>query len=91
MIAFVFLVLGSCNATFNMVQNAARQRGVVTLHSSLDSWLRVFFATKFPSLIKFSEVVAIGYVLSLLVVLCSQWVFIRHLIPAQRSAAVNYS
>ena len=40
----IFTLLSSYNSIQNIIQNAARQRKVVALHGSLDSWMRVLFA-----------------------------------------------
>lgn len=90
-IAIIFSVLGSYNSTLSMIQNAARQRRVVSLHGSLDAWFKVMFAVGLLSWLgSSSEVVVVGYVLSLLLILCSQSVFIRSLIPPQPSLIGNY-
>jgi len=81
-IAITFSILGSYNATMNIIQNAARQRQVVALHSGLDAWLKVLFALMMFTWWTVShEIVVIAYVLSLMVVLVSQSVFLRKLIP----------
>ena len=83
-ITIIFSVLSSCNSTLNMIQNAARQRRVVSIHGSLDAWLKVLFALGLLTWLgNFSEVVVIGYVLSLLLILVSQIIFIQRLIPRQ--------
>lgn len=88
-ISIMFAILGSYNATLNMIQNAARQRQVVSLHGSLDAWLKVLFAFGLLSWLGSSgEVAVFGYVLSLLIILASQVVFIRRLIP-QRSTVID--
>lgn len=81
-IAIVFAILGSYNATLNMIQNAARQRQVVSLHGGLDAWLKVLFAFGLLSWLgNSSEITIFGYIISLLIILASQAVFIRRLIP----------
>lgn len=82
--AVVFSILGSFNSTLSMIQNAARQRKTVSLHNSLDACLKVFivmiFLTWFGS---YSELVILGYILSLVVILYSQSILIGRLIPRQ--------
>lgn len=83
-IAIVFSILGSYNTTLSMIQNAARQRQVVALHGALDAWLKVLFvATLLSWTIKAGEVVIVSYLLSLLLVLGSQSIFIKRLIVQQ--------
>ena len=80
--AIAFTILGSYNSTQNMIQNAARQRKVVVLHGSLDSWMRVLFAAGLLTWLGNSaKVVIAAYIVSLLLVLISQTIFIRRLIP----------
>lgn len=79
-IAIVFSIFGSYNATLSMIQNAARQRQVVALHNALDAWLKVLFVAALLSwTIKSSEMAVIAYLLSLLLVLGSQSIFIKRL------------
>ena len=83
-----FTLLGNYNTTFNMIQNAARQRQVVALHGSLDAWLKVLFAVGLLTWMGNStKAVIIGYMASLLLVLGSQSIFIRRLIPPQSTHA----
>lgn len=89
-IAIMFSILGSYNATLSMIQNAARQRKVVALHSALDAWLKVVFvAALLAWAAKTVEVVIVGYVLSLLLVIGSQSIFIRRLITQQMPSRIN--
>lgn len=83
-IAIVFSMLGSYDTTLSLIQNAARQRQVVALHSALAAWLKVLFVAALLSwTFKASEVVIVGYLLSLLVVLGSQAIFIKRLMTRQ--------
>ena len=79
--AIIFAVLGNFNSNQSMIQNAARHRKIVSLHSTLDAWLKVSFATIF--LIFFggtAKVVIAAYITSLLIVLISQNIFIKRLV-----------
>jgi O-antigen/teichoic acid export membrane protein len=79
-VAIVFSILGSYDATFSMIQNAARQRVVVAFHSAAGAWLKVLFVAALLSwTVKSSVVVVSGYLLSVLLVLASQSVFIKQL------------
>ena len=77
-----FTLLGSYNGIQNMIQNAARQRQVVMFHGSLDAWMRVLFAAGLLTWLGNSaKIVVAAYIASLLLVLVSQAIFIRRLIP----------
>lgn len=81
-------ILMNYNTTLSMIQNAARQRGVVAFHSSLDAWLKVFFVAILLTWVSNSaKVVVVGYLASLLLVLGSQAIFFRQLIPEQATGA----
>ena len=87
-ITIIFSVLGSYNSTQSMIQNAARQRQVIALHGCLDAWLKIFFAVGLLTWLGNSaKVVVIGYIASLLLVLGSQAIFIRRLIPRKPTQA----
>ena len=89
-IAIAFTLLSSYNSIQGMIQNAARQRKVVVLHGSLDAWLRILFATVLLTWFGNSAMVVIGaYITSLLLVLASQAIFIRRLIPRQVTRTDN--
>lgn len=78
--AIIFAVLGNFNSNQSMIQNAARQRGVVSLHSTLEAWLKILFVT--VAVVVFggtAKVVIAAYIASLLVVLISQNIFIKRL------------
>lgn len=80
-IAIMFSILGSYNTTFSMIQNAARQRQVVALHSALDAWLKVLLVIALLSwTVKTTEMVVVAYLMALLLVLGSQSIFIKRLI-----------
>jgi O-antigen/teichoic acid export membrane protein len=78
-VAIVFSILGSYDATFSMIQNAAQQRVVVAFHSAAGAWLKVLSVAALLSwTVKSGVVVVSGYLLSLLLVVASQSVFIKH-------------
>lgn len=86
----IFAIFGNYNTTQNMIQNAARQRQVVVLHGSLDAWTRVLFAAGMLTWLGNSaKVVVAAYIASLLLVLISQAIFIRRLIPRQATRAAK--
>ncbi len=80
--AMVFALISSYNAAFSAMQNAARQRRVVTLHGGLDVLLKIPLALGLLFRLGNSgAVVVTGYALSSLLVVVSQWCFLRRLIP----------
>jgi len=80
--AIVFTQLGSYNSTLSSIQNAARQRSVVALHSGLDPWLKIVLAVAILHWLgRSGTAVIMGYAIATLVILGSQLFFLRRLIP----------
>lgn len=78
--ALIFALLAGYNSCLSGVQNAARQRQIVALHSALDSWLKIALAVGVMFWLGTSSTaVVIGYALSALIVTASQLVFLRRL------------
>lgn len=78
--ALIFAMLTGYNSCLSGVQNAARQRQIVALHSALDSWLKIALAVGVMLLLGTSSTaVVIGYALSAFIVTASQLVFLRRL------------
>lgn len=76
--ALVFSVISAYNGSFNAIQNAARQRGVVAFHGGLDGWLKIFLAIGVMFWLgNSSTAVLIGYACSSLIVIGSQFIFLR--------------
>jgi len=81
-LTILFTILGNFNTAQNLIQNAARQRKIVAIHSAADAWLRIFFAAGFLIWLGNSaQLVVVAYIVSLMLVLMSQAMFIRRLIP----------
>ncbi|WP_089724567.1 lipopolysaccharide biosynthesis protein [Candidatus Thiosymbion oneisti] len=81
---FVFSILSSYNSALNGVQNAARQRPVVALHSGIDAWLKIGLVVGMMLWLGAAgTTVVIGYTLSVLVVTGSQIVFLKRLMHRQ--------
>jgi O-antigen/teichoic acid export membrane protein len=75
---FPFIVVSSLNSTFSSLQNAARQRAIVTLHSGLDVWLRIAFAVFAMILLgKNPTSVIIGYLIAAITISSSQYYFLK--------------
>ena len=80
--ALLLSVLTGFNAAMNGIQNAARQRSVVAFHGGLDAWLKILFAVGVMFWLgSTSTAVVLGYVLSSLLVIGSQFFYLRRLIP----------
>lgn len=77
----VFAILCGFNSAFNSIQNAARQRAIVALHSGLNAWLKIGIAV---CMILWSgansTAVVIGYGLSVFIVTLSQLIFLKRLL-----------
>lgn len=76
--ALAFSVLSGYNTSLNGIQNAARQRALVAVHSALDAWLKILLAVGVMIWLgRSSTAVVIGYALSSLLVSGSQFFFLR--------------
>ena len=81
-VALVFAILTGYNSLLNGIQNAARQRIVVALHQALASWLRFLVAVGLMVLLGATSAVAmVGYAIAICLVLGSQRVFFRKIVP----------
>ena len=80
----VFSILSGFNSSLNGVQNAARQRSIVALHSGMDSWLKIGLAVGVMLWLGTSSTaVVIGYALSALLITSSQLFFLGRLMQKQ--------
>ncbi len=79
--AMLLAILGSYNGTLNGIQNAARQRAIVAMHSGLDAWLKIGLAV---ALLRWfgtsSATVILGFAASAFLVTLSQFLFLRQTI-----------
>ena len=86
----VFSVLSGFNSCLSGVQNAARQRSIVALHSGLDAWLKIGLAVGVMLWLGTSSAaVVIGYALSALLVTASQLFFLGRLLRSHGGATSN--
>lgn len=77
-VAVVFALLTGYNNIANGIQNAARQRIVVALHSGLAPWIRILFAVCLIYMFGASSTSVIsGYVLATVIILISQYLFFK--------------
>jgi O-antigen/teichoic acid export membrane protein len=82
--ALIFSTFSAYNATLNGVQNAARQRIIVALHSGIIVWLNIGLAIlAIRWLGESSTSVIIGYTFSALLVTASQLLFLNRLMKYQ--------
>jgi O-antigen/teichoic acid export membrane protein len=82
--SFAFAILSGGNGVLNGIQNAARQRKVVALHQGMATWLRFFIAAGLVLWIgATSTVVMLGFSIAIILVLCSQYLFFKRILPQQ--------
>lgn len=82
LLIFVLLysVLSGFNSSLSSIQNAARQHSVVSLHSAMDSWMKIGMAILMIIIFgKNSLSVVMGYVISSFFVSMSQLLFLKRL------------
>ena len=93
--AVVFALFTGYNNIVNGIQNAARQRIIVALHSGLAPWIRILIAAGMIYIFGASSTVVIsGYVLATLIILISQYLFFKpvlHTAKHQLGAVNNTS
>lgn len=86
--ALVFALLSGYNSLLNGVQNAARQRAIVALHQGMDSWLRFLVTAGLLLWLGANSTVAMaGYSMAVTLVLVSQYVFFRKILPQNTTGA----
>lgn len=89
-VALIFSILSGYNSILSGIQNAARQRSVAALHQGIEPWARFLVAT---SLLLWlgatSTVVMVGYVLALILVFGSQYIFILKIASKKVNIAVT--
>lgn len=83
----VFSVLSGFNSSLSGIQNAARQRAIVALHSGMDAWLKIGLAVGVMLWLgSGSTAVVLGYTLSAMLVTISQMYFLKRLLRVQTGA-----
>lgn len=88
--ALVFSVLSGYNGALSGIQNAARQRAIVALHSGLDAWLKILLAVGVVLWLGASSTaVLIGFASSSLLIAVSQLIFLRRTIPKEHTPIPN--
>jgi O-antigen/teichoic acid export membrane protein len=85
--SLIFSILSGYNSVLSAIQNAARQRGVVALHSGLESWLKICLAVALLLWLgSSSTAVMMGYALTSLILLASRFYFLNQLFIEKVSA-----
>lgn len=88
--ALVYALLTGFTAVVGAVQTAARRRAVVALHRSAETWLRFALAASLIwGLGAASAVAMAGYAIAVVLVLCSQLLFLRRLVPKPNPASAS--
>lgn len=78
---FLLSILNGFNSTLTGIQNAARQRHIVALHSGMDAWLKIGLAVVVMLWLgSGSTAVVLGYTLSALITTASQLYFLSRLV-----------
>ncbi|MBX9870527.1 MAG: lipopolysaccharide biosynthesis protein [Burkholderiaceae bacterium] len=74
----LFALLAGYGVAYGGILNAARQRALVAMHGGADAWLKILFSLGAIYWLGTSETaVVVGYVLSTLLVVVSQFCFVR--------------
>jgi O-antigen/teichoic acid export membrane protein len=83
LMALAFATTSGCNGILSGMQGAARQRAVVAMHQALESWMRFLLAVGVVGWLgNQSHWAMLGYLLSSILVLISQWYCFTKAIPA---------
>lgn len=80
--AVLFAAFGGINSVLSGIQSAARQRPVVAMHQGAEPWLRFLLASGLVVWLGgHSTVAMIGFAVAALLILASQYRYLRKLIP----------
>lgn len=83
-LAIVYTQLSNYNTTLSSIQNAARQRATVALHGAAEPWLRMALVLLvFIAFGRTATSAVLGYTLAMLLILTSQVLFLRRLLPSE--------
>lgn len=81
-VAVIFALLSGHNSILNGVLNSARQRRIVALHQGMEPWTRFLAAAGLMLLLGATSTVAmVGYATGTVLVLGSQYLFFRTIVP----------
>jgi len=80
--ATMYAILSGNNSILNGIQNAARQRSVVALHQGIEPWSRFLIAAGLMVALGATSTVAMaGYVIAVILILVSQYLFFYKVVP----------
>ena len=83
-LVFIYSNISIINSAFNSIQNAARQRNIVAIHSGIDAWLKILFFIFLALWIPPSSTsVIFSYILSIFFITISQSFFMRKFIKSK--------
>lgn len=86
--ALVLSLFSGYNNALNSIQSAARQRAIVAFHCGADAWLKIALAVAVMLWLgKSSTAVVIGFACSSFLITLSQFLFLRKMIPLNKSIA----
>jgi O-antigen/teichoic acid export membrane protein len=89
LIIIIFSITLGWNGAMSSIQQAARQRAIVALHSGADAWLKpALVVALLIWLNSSSTTIVIAYTLSILIVTCSQLLFLRKSLKLQGTVSV---
>ena len=81
-ISLIYAVVRGVNFILNGLQNAARQRAIVALHQGAEPWARFSIAAGLIVWFGATSIVAmVGYVISIVLVLVSQYLIFLKIVP----------
>jgi O-antigen/teichoic acid export membrane protein len=81
LLSFGYATLYFYNYTANIIQNAARRRKTVAIHTSVESWLKILICILVTGAMGATAAsVLIGYIITIGLTLISQWHFYNRLI-----------
>lgn len=88
--ALIFAALSGYNSILSGIQNAARQRSIVALHKGMDSWVRFLVAAGLLLWLGSTSTYAmVGYSVAAILVLGSQYVFFRKIVPKNATRTIK--
>ncbi len=90
--AFLFAILSGYSSILNSIQNAARRRFIVALHQGAEPWARFLVAAGSMLWLGATSTVAMaGYGMGIVLVLCSQHLFVRRIAAGEKSSMAAFA
>lgn len=86
--ALTFAILSGNNSILSSIQNAARQRSIVALHQGMEPWARFLVAVALMVWLGATSTVAMsGFAMAIILVLGSQYMHFRKIVPTHSTGA----